>query len=113
MQLRQRVLGKPSLLSSEVVDEFCPVGVVLAHVVVVNSLLEQLAVMDERVDRGGCGVRASEERLAVNLTDESSVVFDDGVRANHLQVENDPAGLDRVDHLAQDVHDVLRFHSSE
>jgi hypothetical protein len=30
-----------------------------------------------------------------------------------LQVEYEPAGLDRLDHVAQDVHDVLRVYSSE
>jgi hypothetical protein len=32
---------------------------------------------------------------------------------DHLQVEDEPVGLDCLDHGAQDVHDVLGFDSSE
>jgi hypothetical protein len=41
------------------------------------------------------------------------VDLDGRVGADHLQVEYEPAGLDRLDHVAQDVHDVLRVYSSE
>ena len=42
-----------------------------------------------------------------------SLGLDDRVGPDHLQVEDEPAGLDRVDCVAQDVHDVLRVYSSE
>ena len=59
------------------------------------------------------GVGHAEERFAVDLADDLPVDLDGRVRPDHLQVEDDPAGLDRVDHVAQDVHDVLRVDASE
>ena len=101
------------MLAGEVVDEFSPVGVVLADVVVVDRLLNQLVASHEPVDSSGCGVGAAEERFAVDLADDLPLALDGRVGADHLQIEYKSAGLDRIDHVAQDVHDVLRFHSSE
>jgi hypothetical protein len=44
------------LLAGEVVDEFHPICVVLADVVVVDRSLDQLPGTDERIDRSGGGV---------------------------------------------------------
>ena len=85
----------------------------LAHLVVVDRLLEQPPAGDERVDRRRRGVSGLEERLAVDFADELAVDFDEGVRPDHLQVEHEAPGLDCCDHLTQDVHDVLRIDSSE
>ncbi|MGZ4401500.1 MAG: hypothetical protein ACXVRI_01420, partial [Gaiellaceae bacterium] len=60
---------------------------------------------------GGVGLR--EQRLAPDLADPLLAGLDDRVRPDHLQVEDEPTGIHRVDHVAQDVHDVLRFDSSE
>ena len=65
------------MLAGEVVDEFSPVGVVLADVVVVDRLLNELSGLDERVDGGRCGVGRLEERLPVDLADEAPVDFDE------------------------------------
>jgi len=65
---------------------------VLAHVVVVDRLVDQLP-------------GAIADGLPVDL--------DRWVGPHHLQVEYVPAGPDRLDHAAQDVHDVLRVYSSE
>ena len=66
---------------------------------------------------GTCGSRGGigqpEERSAVDLAEGSAVELDPGVRPDHLQVEHHSAGPDRFDHVAQDVHDVLRLYSSE
>ena len=99
--------------AGEVADELRPVGKVLPNVVIVDSLLDQLMGSNELVDGGGRSVRAAEERFSVDLTDDLSVAFDGRVGAYHLQVKDEPARGDRIDHVAQDVHDVLRFHSSE
>src|SRR5438105_6343528 len=85
----------------------------LTHLVVVDRLLEQLSLSDEGVNRGGRGVGGPEERLALDLADELAVDLDDRVGPDHLQVEHEAAGLDCLDHLTQDVHDVLRIDSSE
>ena len=107
------MFGKPSLLAGKVVDEFSPVRVVVAHHVVVNGPLDKFVAPYERVDGGGCSVSATEERFAVDLAKDPAVALDRRVGADHLQIEDEPAGLDRTDHVAQDVHDVLGFHSSE
>ena len=85
----------------------------LADVVVVSRLREQMSGGDERVDCSGCGVGGVEERLAVDLAEELALGFNDRVGPDHLQVEYEPARFDRLDHLTQDVHDVLRIDSSE
>jgi CspA family cold shock protein len=104
---------QPSFLAHEVVDELESVGVVLSYVVVVDCLLDQQSAFDERVDGGGGGVSAAEERLAVDLGYDPPVDLDGRVRPDHLQVEDNPVRLDRVDHMGQDVHDVLRVDASE
>jgi len=86
---------------------------VLEHVVFVVGLFDEPTSSDERVDGGGCGNSRAEERLTVDLAHLSAASLDDRVRADHLQVEHEPARLDRFDHVAQDVHDVLRLDSSE
>jgi hypothetical protein len=86
---------------------------VLAHIVVVDFLLDQQAAVDVVVDRSGRSVRHDEQWLAVDLADDATVDLDYGVRSDHLDVEHLPVRLDRCDHLTQDVHDVLRVDSSE
>jgi hypothetical protein len=112
-KVRQGVVWQRALLVCEIVDELCTVVVVLAHVVVVDRLLDQLSGADERVDGVGSSVSWAEERFTVDLADGLPVDFDGWVGPDHLQVEYEPAGLDRLDHVAQDVHDVLRVYSSE
>ena len=107
------MVRQPPFLVGEVGDEFRTVGVVLAHVVVVDCLFEQPSGADERVDGGGRGVGGAEERLAVDFADEAFADLGGRVRPYHLQVENVPVRLDCSDHIAQDVHDVLRVDSSE
>jgi len=86
---------------------------VLAHIVVVDCLLDQPSAADERVDGPGRGVGHAEERLALDLAHDSPIDLDAWVRPDHLQVEHKPARLDCSDQIAQDVHDVLRIHASE
>jgi hypothetical protein len=112
-QARHGLVRQPPFLIGEVLDEFWPVVVVLVHAVIVDCLLDELSAEDERVDGVGRGVSGAKERLAVDLADGSPVDFDGWVGPDYLQVEYEPAGLDRVDHFAQDVHDVLRIDSSE
>ena len=103
----RRCLPAKSSTSSSSAD------VVLAHVVVVDGSLDQSAGVDERVDGRGRGVGAAEQRLAVDLVHDLPVDLDRGVGPDDLQVEDESAGLDCVDHVAQDVHDVLRVDASE
>jgi hypothetical protein len=76
-------------------------------------MLDETSLTDERVECRGCGVGLAEERLAVELADDPSVGLDNRIRPDHLQVESEPTRLDRVQHVAQDVHDVLRVDASE
>jgi hypothetical protein len=55
-KLRQGMVWQRALFVGEIVDEFCTVVVVLAHVVVVDRLLDQLSGADERVDGVGSSV---------------------------------------------------------
>ena len=80
---------------------------------VVDRFLDKRARRHRGVDRRPRRVGKREQRLAVDLAQLLTVGFDDRVRPDHLQVENEPAGPDCRNHVAQDVHDVLRFHSSE
>jgi hypothetical protein len=108
-----RGVGYPALLVRKVFDQIRAVEVVLAHVVVVDRVLDKTAGENERVDGGGGSVRLSEERFAVDLAQDAMIGLDDGVGSDHLQVEHGAAGLHCVDHIVQDVHDVLGLHSSE
>lgn len=63
----------------------------LAHVVVIRGLLDELAGGDARLDRRDGCVRPGEQRRAVDARDDSSAELDVGVGADHLQVENVPA----------------------
>jgi len=47
--------------------------------------------------------------LPVDLAYDSSVDLYARVGPDHLQVEHEASGLDCADHVAQDVHDVLRI----
>jgi hypothetical protein len=80
---------------------------------VVDSLLDQLAGGHGGIDCCRGRVRLREEWLSVKLADESSTDLDVRVRSDHLEVEDDTACLHCVDHMAQDVHDVLRLYSSQ
>ena len=108
-----RVGRQLSLLSGEVVDEIGAGAVVLAHVEVVNGLFEQPGGAYVSIDGGGGGVSEPEERLSIDLADHAAADLDPGIGPDHLQVQHEPVGLDRVHHVAQDVHDVLRLYSSE
>ena len=81
------MIGQPPFLVGEVLDELGSIGVVLAHVVIVNCLLDEPSTADERLDGGGRGVGHAEEWLAVDLADDSPVDLDRRVRPDHLQVE--------------------------
>lgn len=80
---------------------------------VVGGLLDEAAGAHERVDGRGGGVGLPEERLAVDLTDELPVDLDARMGPDHLEIEHHPARPHCVDHVAEDVHDVPGFHSSE
>jgi hypothetical protein len=86
---------------------------VLENVMVVDSLLDQLTGGYGCVDGCRGRVRLREEWLSVKLADESPADLDARVRSDHLEVEDEPTCLHRVDHMAQDVHDVLRLYSSQ
>ena len=94
------------LRAGNVLDQLRAVGVMLAHVVVVDRLLNEVSGGDSSVD-GRC------QRLPVNLGDDVPIPLDLRVRPDHLQVEHDPARHHRLEHSTQDVHDVLRLHASE
>ena len=53
------------------------------------------------------------ERTAVDRAHDRPLDLNDGLRPDHLQIEHDAPRADSVDHLAQDVHDVLRVDASE
>lgn len=53
------------------------------------------------------------DQLPGAIADGLPVDLDRWVGPDHLQIEYVPAGPDRLDHVAQDVHDVLRVYSSE
>ncbi len=112
-QARQCVVGQIPLLVGEVVDEICARLVVLAYVVVVDCLLDQPAGGNEIIDGRGGGVSLVKKRLAVDLAQHSTVALDARVRPDHLQIEQQPARPHCVEHIAQDVHDVLGLYSSE
>jgi len=76
-------------------------------------MLDQPPRADESVDGGCCGVGCMEERLAVDLADEALVDLRGWIGPEHLQVEHEPSRPHCFDHVAQDVHDVLRGDSSE
>ena len=85
----------------------------LEHVVVIDGLFDQTAVEDEGIDRRGGRVSEAEEWLAVDCAEDLAVYFNVRIGPDHLQVEHDAAELHCFDHVAQDVHDVLRLHSSK
>ena len=107
------MLRQLSLLADKVVDELGSIGVVLADVMVVDGLLGKPSAGDEGVDCGGRRVGRPEKGLAVDLANDPPVDLDNGIRANHLQVEDQPTRPYCLDHVAQDVHDVLGLDSSE
>ncbi len=80
---------------------------------VVDSLLDQLTGGYGGVDGCRGRVRFRKEWLPVKLADESPADLDARVRSDHLEVEDEPVCLCCVDHMAQDVHDVLRLYSSQ
>jgi len=80
---------------------------------VVDGFLDELTGGYGGIDGCRGGVRFREEWLSVKLTNESLADLDARVRPDHLEVEDEPARLHCVDHMAQDVHDVLRLYSSQ
>src|SRR6478752_1462506 len=72
-----------SFLAGESIDEIRAVGVVLPHIV------------------------------AVDFADDLPADFDRRVRPDHLKVEHVSSRTDSPNHVAQDVHDVLRVDASE
>jgi transcriptional regulator with XRE-family HTH domain len=66
------------------------------------TLRKELDIAEDRrelVDGGCRGVGTDEEGFAVDFADDAAVDLDDGVRSDHLQVEQMPAGRDCCDHL--------------
>jgi hypothetical protein len=96
-----------------VVDKVRAVCVVLENVMVVDGLFDELTGGYGGVDGCRGRVRLYEKWLSVKLADESLADLDARVRSDHLKVEDEPACPHRVDHVAQDVHDVLRLYSSQ
>jgi hypothetical protein len=86
---------------------------VLEHVVVIDCLVEEIARFDPCIDRRCRGVCPLKHRIAVYPGDDAPVSLNRWIGPDHLQVEDQPVGLDRFDHSSQDVHDVLRRHTSE
>jgi len=112
-QRGQDALRELSFLAGESINEIRAVGVVLPHIVVVDCLLDQLSGPDERVDCRGRGIGHPEERFAVDFADDLPADFDRRVRPDHLKVEHVSSRTDSPNHVAQDVHDVLRVDASE
>jgi hypothetical protein len=107
------LLRNPTLGSCDVLDQLGSVGVVLAYFVVIDGLFHEVTCLDARIDCRRCRVRPGEQRLAVDLGDHAPVQLHQWIRPNHLQIEDEPAGPDCLGHSTQDVHDVLRWHTSE
>jgi len=80
---------------------------------VVSCFIGKQVLPYRDVKRGDSGVGLAEQWLAIDLAKDATAGFHDGVRPDDLQIEHEPSGLDAIDHVAQDVHDVLRLHSSE
>jgi hypothetical protein len=112
-QAREGLFRQSPLLVGEVVDQVRARPVVLADVVVVDGLLDETTRGHQIVDRCSGGVGPLEEGLAIDFAQHLAVALGSRIRPDHLQIENDASGPDRVHHVAQDVHDVLRLHSSE
>jgi hypothetical protein len=112
-QFDRRLSERTPFAALPVVDKVRPVCVVLENVMVVDSLLDQLTGANGGVDGGHGSVRLREEWLTVKLADELPIDLDARVRPDHLEIEDDTACLDCVDHMAQDVHDILRLYSSQ
>ena len=97
----------------KVLDQVGSAGIARSHVVFVDGLLHQRSPGHERVDGGRGRVGLPKQRLAVDLAQEPLASLDARVGPDHLQVEHCPAWTHRLDHVPEDVHDVLRLHSSE
>ena len=115
---RYRLRGQLTLLVLEVIDQIGAARVVLAHVVVIDASLDKLPLdklplTDKRLDGSGRSVSPAKQWLPVDRAEETVCDLDAGVGPDHLQVEHRPTGTNRLDHVAQDVHDVLRLDSSE
>jgi hypothetical protein len=113
LQLGHERWRELTLAAGEVCEKLASVSVVLADVVVVDRLFDETPVADERVDGCDGGVCRAEERFAVDRAHDPPVRLDDRVWSNHLQIEGESAGPDRLHGVAQDVHDVLRIDASE
>ena len=112
-QFGRRLSERLPLAALPVVHKVRPVCVVLENVMVVDSLFDELTGGYGGVDGCHGRVRLCEEWLSVKLADESPADLDARVRSDHLEVEDEPACLHCVDHMVQDVHDVLRLYSSQ
>jgi hypothetical protein len=112
-QTLDRLVGNAPVVVCVPVDNGGAARIMLPHVVVVDRLLTEVPTLDACVDSRGCCVGVAKERLAVDLAERDSAGFDDWVRPYHLQVEDESAWPDRLDHMTQDVHDVLALNSSE
>ena len=87
--------------------------IVLEHVVVIDCLVDEMARFDPCIDRPCRSVCPLKHRLAVYPGDDEPVSLNRWIRPDHLQIKDQPSGLDRFDRTTQDVHDVLRRHTSE
>jgi hypothetical protein len=112
-QFARRLSERLPFAALPVVDKVRAVCVVLENVMVVDGLFDELTGGYGGVDGCRGRVRLYEEWLTVKLADESLADLDVRVRSDHLKVEDEPACPHRVDHMAQDVHDVLRLYSSQ
>ena len=85
----------------------------LEHVVIIDRLLDEEALIDQQIHRCSRGIRSLEQRAAVGDVDQPPLRLDARMRADDLQVEHDATRDDRLPESAEDVHDVLRRDSSE
>lgn len=74
----------------EIGDEGGSVDVVLPHVVVVDRFLVEQLLPNQEIHRTLNGIGSHEERASVNLAQDSAVDLNERVRADHLEVEDDP-----------------------
>ncbi len=97
-QVRDRVGRNLPLLRGEVLNQLRPTGVVIQDVVIVDELLDEQLLADQQVDGRTRTVGPAEEPLAVDLAHDAAVDLDHRLRPDHLQVEDDPAGDERLSH---------------
>jgi hypothetical protein len=76
-------------------------------------LVDEDTFSDQRIEPGRGCERTREEPASIELAEQLPVDLDPLGRRHRKQVHDYPAGDERAQQVAQDVHDALRLHSSE